>query len=477
MKHLKIIIPILFLAFILQNCVEEEDALPQQIQFSVDLKLTDASGARISALPDGTMLRVSIQTGSGDPVLTDHTMELLSFGGSYMTEPIELNPGRYKIVDFFLVHGSQVLYATPHKGSPLAGAVVHPLEHGFNVGKNKVSNIEMEVVNVNQKSPEDFGYVSFNIGIVNTFQLSVFTKEEGKFSLTSAKAHILNGTDTIRSFDLKNKVNLISFQGDVDDTYSLVVIKNGYARFTREFDIGDLYDELDNKPLKVYLEPALTMLAYSSRIRPENFSIRLSGSPGSEINVDWGDGSTDSYIMLDLHIDGSTELAHTYPAVRNYFVSVTGAAVQNITHFYSYYGGGQMDNINLEHLPELVDLRIGLTRGPKVVDLTHNPKLEYVDCREVRGLEKIYLPISHNIRSIDIRGPIGGSQITTSTIDNIINNIWANALMKNLKIGVMALERSEGSNSGEMIGPPSEASLVKLRELRDSYGWVIDPNP
>lgn len=253
MKHLKKLIPILFLAFILQNCVKEEDAVPQKIQFAVDLKLTDASGARISALPDGTMLRVSIQTGSGDLVLTDHSMEILSFGGGYMTEPIELNPGRYKIVDFFLVHGSQVLYATPRKGSPLAGAVVHPLDYGFNVGNNKVSNIAMEVVDANQKTPEDFGYLSFNIGIVNTFQLSVFTEEDGQFSLASAMAHILNGTDTVRSYDLKNKVNLISFQGDADDTYSLVVIKNGYGRYMREFDIGDLNAELDNKPLKVYL--------------------------------------------------------------------------------------------------------------------------------------------------------------------------------------------------------------------------------
>ncbi len=133
-------------------------------------------------------------------------MQLLKVGSKYITEPIALHAGDYAITDFMLVDAdNEVLFATPQAGSPLAGAVSHPLPYSFTVSADVASTLDVEVIAVGELDPEDFGYASFGIQVnnVNAFKLSVFIPGDNGLDLTDAQAFIMSGYDTLQLIDLE----------------------------------------------------------------------------------------------------------------------------------------------------------------------------------------------------------------------------------------------------------------------------------
>jgi hypothetical protein len=469
MKQIFKLILVIILAVVFQTCSEQEELRPEKVQFSCQLKFTGNAGGRASSLPDGSVLKISIETQSGSPVLTNHTVNLLSFGESFTSDPLELTPGTYKIVDFLIVHGTTVLYAVPHLGSPLASAVINPLDFEFTVTKNNISTIEMEVINLNGQSPEDFGYTSFNIGILNTFELSVFTEQNSEVNFTAADGYILEGMDTVHKFVINPTVNRVAFVSDDEKTYRIEVIKDGYSRYTREFIINDLTTELNNKPLKAILYPALTLRANPTYDANNTFRFHIRSDTGGEVTINWGDGTSGLHLLND-----TFEEVHTYPAQGIYFISVTGD-LENVEYFSSYYGDSRTYKINVEHLPALKDFRNGLTLGPKTINLSQNPLLQTVDITHTVVFERLYLPADHAINSITISGP---NHLTTDAVDDIINNVYANSINKIITDGFFGIKQNwQDGNDNTMAGPPSEAALLKLKTLRDGFGWQIHPNP
>lgn len=147
-------------------------------------------------------------------------------------EPLEFDLGRYNVTDFLIASGSEILYAVPKKNTPLAPLVVRPLPYSFNVLKGKLTNVAMEVVSTKGYAPKDFGYAAFNIEVVNPLSVTVFTSKGGETKLASAEAFLYDAEDKlIKTYDLGAKVNLLSFKGDVDASYKLVVRKPGYSLY------------------------------------------------------------------------------------------------------------------------------------------------------------------------------------------------------------------------------------------------------
>ncbi len=131
--------------------------MPKEVKFSVNVSA--AANGRISDLPSGTALLLSIKKSSGEVVFLNQRVELLKVGSKYITEPIALHAGDYAITDFMLVDAdNKVLFATPQAGSPLAGAVSHPLPYSFTVSADVASTLDVEVIAVGELDPEDFGY-------------------------------------------------------------------------------------------------------------------------------------------------------------------------------------------------------------------------------------------------------------------------------------------------------------------------------
>ncbi len=114
------------LAVFLQSCTENEphQEKPEQVQFSFSLDENDPSNGRSGAdeFPAGAELILTITDNSGKPVLTNHRIGIMNFGGGYITEPLEFDLGRYNVTDFLIASGSEILYPVPKKNTPLCAS-------------------------------------------------------------------------------------------------------------------------------------------------------------------------------------------------------------------------------------------------------------------------------------------------------------------------------------------------------------------
>ena len=462
MKAKVALIFIALFAVFLQSCTQDEahQQKAEPVQFTFSLAATESNGGRIGAdeLPEDAELVLTLTDNSGIPVLTDHRIAIMSLGGSYITAPLEFDPGRYTISDFLIASGKEILYAVPKKNSSLAPAVVRPLPFSFSVQESKITNVAMEVISAKGYLPEDFGYVSFGIDIVKPLSIAVFTSKGGDMQFATAKASLYEGDKLINSYDLQAKVNLISFKGDENATYKLIVRKPGYSPFIKWFKYADLIKELSKLPLKIFLTPAFTI----KTANVDAFEMLLEGS--GSISIDWGDGTVESGTL-----GTNTFFGHEYTGSDVYYITVTGD-IDNITEFYSYYGNGRATEVNFDHLTGMTSLRFGLTTGPAVLDLTHNVNLTFINIANLPELEQLILPPTHNISFILVDGP---NLLNTADIDYIVNSIHTNALANNTHDGVFGLSENWAGENEPLIGPPSPAALAQLVQLRDVYGWEI----
>jgi len=138
-----------------------------------------------------------------------------------------------------------------------------------------------------------------------------------------------------------------------------------------------------------------------------------------------------------------------------------------------------MDAINVEGLTGVKDFRFGLTpRSPKVIDLTHSTKLEFIMLTNLVQLERVILPVEAPIQMLDISGT---NQLSAAAVDEIINALYASVVEHNQQNGYFIvyanwMDGATSSDTHDMVGPPSSGSLTKLRELRDTYHWTIMPD-
>ncbi|MBX2955394.1 MAG: hypothetical protein KF846_04525 [Cyclobacteriaceae bacterium] len=462
----------------LQHCVEEgQDLNPVSIQFTCVISGQSPEGGRQHGV-EPTTLRVSLEDNDGNVVFTLKEIQLLKLGDAYITEPLELLQGYYRITDFLLVADNQVQYATPRRDSPLAQFVNSPLPYGLWVSKNSSLTVAMEVIDVTQQAPEDFGYASFFINVINVFEIAVFTSGEQGYSLTDATVRILKNDEVVKLpigtpavFSTNYRSRAIFFPGNPDDTYLLEVKKEGYATYRKWFIPRELIASLNNLPLKVYLVPSVfTMLAYvDEQSHPDfTFEFYLSGEPG-KITIDWGDGTHTAHELMNSRSD----LVHTYASSGNYPIAVTGD-LDKITGLGSYYSWGRMDELNIQGLTGLQSFSFGLTnRSPKVIDLRHNHNLEIISFPNLDDLENVILPMEGKYNSIEIHGP---NQLSTTSIDKIIGTVFE-SVSRNKRSGFFAFASEWYNEFDTMIGPPSSTALEKLRVLRDVYNWEIRPDP
>jgi hypothetical protein len=200
------------------------------------------------------------------------------------------------------------------------------------------------------------------------------------------------------------------------------------------------------------------------------FLVYVTGSSGN-MSVNWGDG-TDSVFTF---ADNEHTLEKIYSAPGRYEIIITGD-LKNIRRFQSSYGEGVFDGVNFKNLTGLESLRIGLTPGPEVIDLSTNRKLREVMLTDINELTVIRLPKNHSISSVSIAGP---NNLSSSTVDEVINSIYEAAVKRKIYNGyfnVMYLFYENPEVAKDLVGPPSSDSVSKLRILQDVYGWEIVPS-
>ncbi|AYB35314.1 hypothetical protein D4L85_34110 [Chryseolinea soli] len=469
MKKYLLWIGLLIISATLHQCKNDvtDPAALQNVQFTFGLPSQSPSGGRTQAVEPTTLL-LSLRNSWGDTVFTNKKIALLHIGSRLMTEPIQLSVGTYSITDFLLTDDDgTVLFATPKAESPLAQAVAHPLPYDFTVSGNDAVTVEMEVLAASESSPEDFGYVTFNINAPNVLRVAVFINQGNSLVLTAAHAAIYHlDNPPIATYNLGAKTNVISFPGDPDNEYRLYVDLNGFPTYTKTFIYSELAAALQGEPLKVIFHQLSIQIDAELGIGPgRDFHLNLEGVAGGAVNVDWGDGSPMEHFTLP------AALFHSYLPLQ-YEITISGDLTY-ITAFRLGEGGPKIVGMDLTSLVQLSTFEAIHTAGPTSLDLSGNP-ITSVSLAGEPLLKHLVLPVPSFINDVNINGP---NNLTTEEVDAIIKQIHDSVIFWNTQNGHLKLDQNWLTPTGQMVGPPSATGLEMLQDLKDHYHWQILPDP
>ena len=463
MKKLIGMIGMLSLVLSSQSCNDDLESVSQQI--SVGFTAESFENELLGELPPGSKLILSLTTPGGEPVIDHEEIAFEYRKDRFVTEPLNLAYGSYVITDFILVNEeNEVIYATPKATGRLSSRVRHALDLNLTLSVGKIPvDLDLQLLEVRKQAASDFGYLSFN---KPGQALKIMVTLKGSSKPTSAKAFILNDRNTINEYILLARVNHIVIPGSATQNDRFVIRKEGYAPV--EFSVQDLR-QYRNKPLKVILAPAFTIMAHLAEWYYNPFEIALSGMDGSSIIINWGDGTTESYEMNS----GVQPITHEYSETGDHPVTITGD-IDKITYFKCFYDN-LINEINFQHLTNLREIHYGLTGSPRVVDLSHNSQLQSAILPALGGMEELYLAETHTIRSISVEG----NGLSTAMIDAVINSVHKNAVSQNIMSGYFGLGAVlyQPWWDESLVGPPSAEALDKLKALKENYGWEISPDP
>lgn len=168
---------LLTIVWALSSCQKENDdnqASSGQVEFSFEQKAETYTKAGEAGTPAAIV--VSVEDLNGNKIFNAKSIELLNMNGSYITKPVTLVTGNYKITSYMVVDGANnVMYTVPLEGSKYAYLVNDPLPVSFSVAHNGYAKLSPQVLSTKEHKPEDFGYPSFSMDSVNTFDFLVAT--------------------------------------------------------------------------------------------------------------------------------------------------------------------------------------------------------------------------------------------------------------------------------------------------------------
>jgi hypothetical protein len=220
---------------------------------------------------------VSVEDSNGKIIKNSEKVELYNMNGNYISKPLSLLKGNYKLTGFLVLDGNNnVVYISPLKGSSKAYLVSNPLPLTFTIQTNIVTKVIPEVVNASGSKPEDFGYATFNFNVAQTFDFMVGTfiydDTIKNYKLTSSNIAIY--TDTIATYSgnlsvnpssiLLNKYDSLGVTNKITlperfNKYTLVISTPGYKTFSQTFTKEELklhFKSTDKGPLVIILEKA-----------------------------------------------------------------------------------------------------------------------------------------------------------------------------------------------------------------------------
>ena len=459
MKKLLSAVAALWLMFFSQGCDEEFEARQQPVRIGFTISSPDGITA---ALPKGSRLLMSVETLDGAVLREFDEVDPAHHGEGYLVQPFSLTSGTYRITNFAIVDGAgEMLYAVPRTASRLAHVVPQPLDFEFRVHEDgNPVELNFRLLDTRRYKPEDFGYPIFHL--VRGFLLLLVT-EEGSHKPLPAKVAVMDGTRTISEYNLRASMNRIPLPSGITNDYRLVIVSDGYAK--AEYNLFDLLKANPFRIVKVALHPAFTMLAFVEQGSPFEFDLGAVG--GGSISIDWGDGIVESHALQPQ--SANDRVSHLYSGSGNYSIAISGD-LDHITFLSSAYGQSMMDAVNFQHLKNLQEITMALTRSPRVIDLRANTMLETVSLVAVE-VETLYLPRVHKITLLGL-GPM---PMPADGVDAIIDNMYANVRSQNIRSGQLSLRASWEDET--LLGPPSTSSLNKMRSMRDDYGWILYPDP
>lgn len=239
------------LEFMIQN---------SKLTFVDNLKSEGISESNLDSLSIRSIV-ISIEDKSGKGIYDRKRIELLSMNSYFISSPISLPVGEYKLTEFFVVDDSNnIIYVSPVKGAPKSHLVDKPLPTKFEIKSNEVLKMVPEVLSVENSTPEDFGYTTFSFEVVEYFEILlsvfVFNEENRDFELTTARISISSEDELLYSGKLRAETNLLYIK-DNFASYELKIGKEGFRNYYYLFSADSLkfYDTRNhNGPLMIILK-------------------------------------------------------------------------------------------------------------------------------------------------------------------------------------------------------------------------------
>jgi len=203
---------------------------------------------------------VSITDNSGKLVYNMEEIPLYNMNGNYISKPISLEQGSYKLTDFLVLDkNGNVLYLAPKEGSSKAYLVSDPLPIDFNVSKDNVTKVSVEVLKNTGEDPSQYGYTTFTFNVVEVFNFHIgvfiYNESSQNFALTTSNIEIQKDGTTIYDNALYPITTSISLRKDVG-VYTVTIKKDGYQDYTNTFTLADLQGYTESDPLVVILSKA-----------------------------------------------------------------------------------------------------------------------------------------------------------------------------------------------------------------------------
>ncbi len=459
-----LLIPTLLLTCCTEDAHVENDKV--NLTFDVDLMEVNEGHLRSTVIPPGAMALISVETEHGEVVVDQQEVAIRRSGDGYQTDALRLPTGSYRLVDLMVVDESdEVVFAAPREGSALSREVVRSLPYEI-TGESR-SDIRLSLLDTRKRAPKHFGYDCFR-GKPHTFKVQVFTAEENNsVQRTSAHALIMKGIDTLRMYRLTEHMNFITFRGNPGETYSLVVVKDSYSRFAKNFT----FKTIPAKPLKVVLQPALSVVGVTTGDQ-NYFAMQL--DPAWDIfdfQVDWGDGTNETWTS-----GVTTIVEHNYAYPGQYFISITGHGLDSVVLVGNLAGSGRLARLGMKHLVNLSDFRIEYGASPEVVDLSHSKRLNEIRLYPTPSdtspyLEQLLIPNDANIYLLEL---VGQTSMKPESLNKVIDNLH-HQVVNNPRSGDFIYSTWEDHNTP--IAPPSAEAIEKLKELKNVYNWLVVPDP
>jgi hypothetical protein len=466
-KHLFTTLSLFAVGLFLQSCNEQGiQSEKQKVQFSVSPASTYSPGVSDIDLPENARARISVSSGNGASILSDHDVAVFKSGDVYVTDPVELTPGSYMVTDFMIVKDSVDLFVAPKKGAEFTTSEADALPYRFSISENDGATVNMLVMNVRNQDLERFGYASSKAK-ATSLSIAVYENIEGNLSLTSATAELRQNNTLLKVFSLAAAANTITLGGDPKAPYTITVYTAASAK-TQTFNIKQLKKDLGQNQLQILLEPAL-LLSIESYDDEGDYPFEFVMGGSGAVNINWGDGEQ-SATTLPLQI------AHEYPT-GNFTAIITGD-IDQATDFYGFsYATVIMRITGLTNLISLKTYNPSWGAVPIKVDLSNCKQLETIYIAKygapyepVDLRTDFKLPLEHNINSFILDIPSFDSNrefVSAEELEVMVNNIYNNVLNRNI---------SNGQFFVYPVVAPAPETQQKLDVLTNDYNWQVGFN-
>src|SRR5687768_8567055 len=176
MKCFRFEMGILLLLVLMTSCVEEEGRKDAKVNLTFNFAVKENKDGRTRGdeISSGASVLISVEMINGELVVDQQEVAIQKGGIGYVTAPLQLPQGNYRLVDFMVLSESnEVLYATPRHGSVLSEAIMRSLPYSFAINSKGTFDNGIQVLDAKTKTAKSFGYESFRRQ-PHSFKLQVY---------------------------------------------------------------------------------------------------------------------------------------------------------------------------------------------------------------------------------------------------------------------------------------------------------------